>query len=137
MSLFDYYQPVPCLHCPACGLPLEGEWQGKDSARAMFVWQQGTAAPIAQRVDDDIRWSEGELSRFRLPPVFEIYTHCCGGQFPVQAECKAVDGVWSDTVVETAANARQRESERKSDFKARLRWLSGGNTGASDDSPSA
>src|SRR5688572_28673342 len=130
MSLFDYYQPVPDLCCPACGRTLEGEWQGKDGSRAMFVWRQGTAAPIEQRVDDDIRWSAAELSRFRLPPTFEIYTRCCGS-FPVEAECKTLDGIWSDTTLVTAGNARQRKSERRSDFKARLRRLAGANTGGS------
>jgi hypothetical protein len=132
MSLFDYYQPEPRLHCPVCRRPLESEWQGKDGSCAMFVWRQGTAAPIEQRVDDDIRWSENELSRFRLPPMFLIRTRCCGGQFAVEAECKTTDGVWSNTILVTAANARQRKVERKRDFNARLRWLAGVNSGKSE-----
>jgi len=96
----------------------------------MFVWRQGTPAPVEQRADDDIRWSEKELSRFRLPPTFEIYTRCCG-QFAVEAECKTVDGTWSETALVTAATARQRKEERASDFKARLRWLAGAKTGGS------
>jgi len=129
MSLFDYYQPVPSLRCPACNRPLEREWQGKDGSRAMFVWRQGAAAPVEQRVDDDIRWSEDKLSRFRLPLTFQIYTSCCGGRFAVEAECKTTDGVWSETILVTAANARQRKEERRSDFNARVRWLAGAKSG--------
>jgi hypothetical protein len=91
----------------------------------MFVWRQGTAAPIEQRVSDDIRWGEEELARFRLPPSFVIRTRCCDGRFAVEAECKTSDGTWLETTVVTAMNARQRKEERKADFKARVRWLAG------------
>ena len=52
-----------------------------------------------------------------------IYTPCCGGRFFVTAHCKAPEGVWSTTVLETAANARQRREERRAEFKSRLAWL--------------
>lgn len=127
MSLFDYYQPVPELHCPACGQALEAEWQGMGGGCAMLVWRQGNAAPIEQRVSDDIRWAESELSRFRLPPSFVIRTHCCSPRFAVEAKCKTSDGTWSETRVVNAANARQGKEERAADFNDRLRWLAGNN----------
>ncbi len=29
MGMFDYYEPAPAIHCPACNAELK-EWQGKD-----------------------------------------------------------------------------------------------------------
>ena len=91
----------------------------------MFVWRQGSVAPIEQRVSDDVRWGKEELSRFRLPPSFVIRARCCSERFTVEAECKTHDGKWSEATVVTAKNARQHKAEPEADFKDRVRWLAG------------
>ena len=125
MALFDYYQPATVTRCPACNRALEEEWQGYDGPCLMFVWRQGIAAPIDQRIDPDIRRGYEEMPSLRLPPTFVIRTHCCCGPFDVEAECQCLDGKWSEMTLITAQNARQRKEERRADFKARLRWLEG------------
>ena len=124
MGMFDYYQPDPGLACSVCGSPLTG-WQGKGGPCALLVWRQGTAAPIDQAVPQETKGRPSVIDSLRLPDQFEIYTECCGGRFFATALCAAPDGVWSTTVLETAANARQQPHERAEDFKARLRWLKG------------
>jgi hypothetical protein len=122
MGMFDYYEPDPALVCSVCGASLTG-WQGKDGPCALLVWRQGMAGPVDQAVPNDDKGDPAVLKRLRLPRQFEIYTQCCGGSFFVWASCVALDGVWSTTVLETAANVRQRSYERREDFNARLGWL--------------
>jgi hypothetical protein len=125
MAMFDSFEPIPALMCPVCGGRLAG-WQGKDGPNLLLVWRQGTATPVDQSVPDENKGEPAALDSLRLPPQFEIYAPCCGGRFFVTAFCAAPDGVWSMTVLETAANARQRREERRGDFKARLAWLQRG-----------
>ena len=67
MGMFDYYIPDPPIPCPRCGKPLEG-WQGSnDPNPALLVWKQGIAAPIDQRVDDEIRGHPEVVRAARLP----------------------------------------------------------------------
>jgi hypothetical protein len=89
----------------------------------LLRWRQGVASPIDQDVPDENRGDRGVINSLRLPREFEIYTPCCGDRFFATAFCTAPDGVWSTTVLETAANARQRSYERRADFEARLAWL--------------
>lgn len=98
MGLFDYYEPDPPILCPKCGAPLSG-WQGKDVHPALFVWRQGVAAPVDQRVDPDIRALPERMATFRVSPEFWIYGgECeCGYRFDDSrfgVRCTAPDGVW-------------------------------------------
>jgi len=49
MGLIDYYEPDPPIECPKCGG--QSGWQGYDAHAACFVWLQGVAAPMEQRVE--------------------------------------------------------------------------------------
>ena len=124
MGMFDLYKPDPALGCPACGEPLR-KWQGKDGPCSLLVWRQGVAAPVDQAVPEENRGDRSVIESLRLPREFEIYTGCCGGRFFAIALCGAPDGVWSTAVLETAANTRQRQEERREGFTARLLWLRG------------
>jgi hypothetical protein len=81
------------------------------------------ASPVGQDVTDESKGDRDVIDSLRLPREFEIYTPCCGRTFFATAFCSAPEGVWSTTVLETAANARQRPQEQRADFKARLAWL--------------
>ena len=96
MSMFDWYIPSdPETACPHCGTGLQ-EWQGKSGPCAMFVWEQGRGHPIDQKIgDDEVRWSEEELSRFKLPDTFIIESFDCPNHKPVVAECACESGVWT------------------------------------------
>ena len=74
-GMFDHYHPKPALLCPICGA--SGlEWQGKDGPCALFVWEQGQAAPVDHRVDDECKISLDDRAEIRLPIRFEIYAKC-------------------------------------------------------------
>ncbi len=124
MSLLDHFEPDPPLTCPACGAELQG-WQGKEGECAMLVWRQGHAGPVDQEVPDEIKGYPEVIGALRLPEEFEIYTQCCGGSFFITAYCEAPNGLWSRTELETAETARQGPSERRGEFKRRVRWLRG------------
>jgi hypothetical protein len=124
MGMFDRYRPSELLACPVCGTPLQ-QWQGKDGPCGLFVWQQGHTAPIAQEADDDSRLSDDALVVWRLPESFTIYSYDCSCPFPVEAIGMTSYGTWATTELVTAANAQQRSSETRAQFKARLRWLQG------------
>jgi hypothetical protein len=121
--MFDYYRPQPSLACPACGATLN-EWQGYDGPCGLFVWEQGTAAPIDQVVSLDVRLDPIDRQRIRLPGSFLIRARCCSPQFAVEAVCRTHNGVWETTAVTTAANATQHKEETRAAFAARLKWLS-------------
>lgn len=109
MGLYDYYEPDPPIDCPKCGGQLSN-WQGSDGRPALFVWRQGIAAAIEQRVDSDCRVAPEELAQFRLPPEFWIYGgECkCGYQFDdsrFSVRCTAPDGVWRTAEVEPPPTA--------------------------------
>lgn len=122
MTMFDWYEPQPALACPVCGQPLH-EWQGYDGPCGLLVWRQGLAAAIAQRVDGEVRWSDDERQRRRLPAAFCISSVDCGCPFPVEAIGRTEQGLWTRTELVTAATAHQRPQERRATFQARLRWL--------------
>jgi hypothetical protein len=98
MGMFDWYRPTGDLKCPACGRPLT-TWQGKDGPRALFVWQQGEAAPVAQEADDDVQLAKGERQGIRLPSRFTIYSYDCPDHHPVDADCVCVGEVWATTSI--------------------------------------
>ena len=104
MGLFDYYEPDPPIECPKCGGQLSG-WQGKDVFPALFVWRQGIAAPVDQRVDPDIRALPERMATLRVSREFWIYGgECkCGYCFDnsgFSVRCTAPDGVWRTTEIE-------------------------------------
>jgi hypothetical protein len=104
MGLFDYYEPDPPIECPKCGGRLVG-WQGRDTLPALFVWRQGVAEPIDQRVDPDIRALPEKMAALRVSSEFWIYGgECeCGFRFDnarFRVRCTAPDGVWRTTEIE-------------------------------------
>ena len=95
MGMFDYYEPQPPIQCESCGRIVK-EWQGKDGPNALFVWRQGFAAPVEQKVDEECKLSPQELAKWRLPPQFSI--------MPVGVNCRncaregigrVENGVWT------------------------------------------
>ena len=128
MGMFDHYIPDPPLRCPVCGSSPD-DWQGKDGPNALMVWRQGIVAPVDQAIEDEeVRLEPHRLAEFRLPKIFLIYEYCCGGRYPLEANCRTTDGVWSSIELVTADRAVQYKEERRADFKARIRWLSGKGT---------
>jgi hypothetical protein len=96
-SMFDWYEPSPPLSCPRCAAPLDG-WQGKYATCDQWVWRQGHAAPIDQRVDPERR---ADREAGRLPARFEMHTLCAQGHH-VEAIGDAPDGTWTRTTLVTA-----------------------------------
>lgn len=94
--MFDWYEPVPSLRCPFCDFVLTG-WQGKQAAACLFVWRQGEARPVDQRVDTDARASADVVARAALPETFRIYTNCPNDGQPLEAVGRCTDGVWTET----------------------------------------
>lgn len=125
--MFDFYHPESAIACHVCGKLLT-EWQGKDGPCGLFVWREGVAAPTDQLVSDDVRLEPAALERVRLPASFTIYDYCCSPQFRVEARCSAPEGAWTSTEPVTAQNAVQGKGETQAAFKARLKWLSSGNS---------
>jgi hypothetical protein len=99
MGMFDWYEPAGEIRCPECGVVLT-EWQGKEGPNGLFVWAQGRPTPIDQRVDDETKWSPEEMLRFRLPARFTIWSYDCELHQPIEADCRAPDGIWNETIVE-------------------------------------
>jgi hypothetical protein len=97
VGTFDWYEPCPPLSCPRCAAPLDG-WQGKDGDCDLWVWRQGHATPIDQRVDPEWR---SRRDPGRLPARFEIYTTCSRGHH-IEAFGDALDGTWTGTTLITA-----------------------------------
>ena len=105
MGMFDYFIPDPPIECPRCDGFLTG-WQGKHSGDiGLFVWQQGKATPLDQKVDPEARASELTLGGMRLAPEFDIYGgECtqCGFKWWDSAwrvHCQTEAGVWTQTEI--------------------------------------
>lgn len=96
MGMFDCCRPAAELRCPACQRVLQ-EWQGKDGPRALFVWVEGTAAPVSQEVSHDVRLHPPQLQAQRLPPSFGIYSSDFPDHHPIAADGVAPEGVWLAT----------------------------------------
>ena len=94
--MFDYYRPASDLRCPLCLRPLR-EWQGKDGPNALFIWVEGTAWPVDQAVDEDVRLTREQRQGVALPSRFVIYSYDCPDHQPIEAEGTVLNGVWSQT----------------------------------------
>jgi hypothetical protein len=108
MGMFDWYQPVGTFECPVCHTPLH-EWQGKDAQCALYVWQQGVAAPVDQACDEECRGLPEVVQADRLPESFHIYSYDCD-RHRVNAMCKTIDGVWSETRISEVVDSPTRHS---------------------------
>ncbi len=123
MGMFDWYQPSASFNCPSCGRPLS-DWQGKDGPNALLVWREGAAAPVDQRVDDDVQGLASTIAALRLPAEFIIYTTCCG-RFPVEAICATESETWMRTrLAEPADVDRMHYADPREVRDARKRQLS-------------
>ena len=100
MGMFDWFVPSGAPRCPECGSVL-AQWQGKDGPCALFVWEQGHAAPVDQPLGE-FAIEVAEREQLRLPERFVIYSYDCEQHQPVEAVCACVDGVWSSTEIEGA-----------------------------------
>src|SRR5262245_43684927 len=99
MSMFDWYYPATGRKCPVCGNLLR-EWQGKDGPNGLFEWKEGVRSPVGQVVDEDARIDRQARERLGLPDRFVIYSYDCPDHQPIEANCRASDGAWSDTEVQ-------------------------------------
>jgi hypothetical protein len=93
--MFDYYRPAGDVRCPTCQRALH-EWQGKDGPNGLFVWAQGKRHPVDQLVGEESRLTTDERERLSLPPRFVIYSFDCPEHRPVEADCRAPTGVWTE-----------------------------------------
>lgn len=118
MGMFGYYIPKPDVSCPACGAS-NLEWQGKDGPRGLFVWQQGQAAPVDQKVDEECAISLEARAEYRLPSRFEIYTDCDCPTF-LTAVGTTEAGAWTRTELLTPTNAVAYPGESEREFRKRL-----------------
>jgi hypothetical protein len=98
MGMFDWYEPASNLKCPKCGESLL-EWQGKDAYNALLVWREGIAQAVDQRVPHGVKGVPSVIAALRLPSQFSIYSYDCSCRVPVEANCSAVEGVWTSTVI--------------------------------------
>lgn len=96
MGMFDWYEPVPALHCPSCGGGLS-DWQGQEAENALLVWRQGEPHPVEHRVDEDSRFSDEELRQCRLPCRFSFGTQCPSDGKWISAEGLCEEGIWMTT----------------------------------------
>jgi len=112
MGMFDYYRLADEQRCPLCQHKLV-EWQGTDGPCALFVWAEGSAAPIKQDVPEEVRLDPPDLQAQRLPPSVTIHSYDCPDHQPIGADCLAPDGVWS------ATKLRPYIGRRRSPFKSR------------------
>jgi hypothetical protein len=96
MGMFDWYRPDPPIACPECGRELS-DWQGKDGPCGLMVWSQGVAHPIDQPVEEECRWSDEELRRFRLPSSVAIYAS--DEQHWIDARAIVENGTWRRTEI--------------------------------------
>jgi hypothetical protein len=118
MGMFDHYRPKPEIACPVCGA--SGlEWQGKDGPCALFVWEQGEAAPVDQIASDDCKLPPDRRATWRLPARFEIYAQCQCPTF-LAAVGVAAGGVWTRTELLTPTNAIAYPDESERQFRKRL-----------------
>ncbi len=97
MGMFDWYEPRASVVCRECGNDVR-EWQGKGGPNALLVWVKGERHAVDQRVDDDTRTDEATRRSLRLPDNFIISGWCPNGH-RVDAACRTIDGVWTETVV--------------------------------------
>lgn len=106
MGLMDWFVPDPPIACASCGKTVK-VWQGKEGPQMMAVWKQGSAHPVEQRVDEEIRWSKTELERFSLPERFHITGHC-EEDHVTHVACECSDGIWIRSSVDPDPAATRR-----------------------------
>jgi hypothetical protein len=98
MGLFDTYRPAAEQRCPVCQTPLH-MWQGKDGPCGLFVWAENMPAPVDQEAGEECNLEPHDRERVRLPSRFIIYSYDCPEHSPIEAECRAPEGAWTDTIV--------------------------------------
>jgi hypothetical protein len=98
MSLFDSYRPATQQRCPVC-LRLVHKWQGKDGPNGLFVWREGLLSPVEQNAAKEACLDQSTRERLRLPARFVIYSYDCPDHQPIEADCRAPEGVWTETII--------------------------------------
>jgi hypothetical protein len=111
MGMFDWYEPSDELTCPECQIALK-VWQGKDGPCGLFVWREGHAQAVDQRVDSDVKLDPSARASWRLPERFEIYSYDCG-RHRVEATGTCEEGTWVATQVEHVAHVRAIQPPRR------------------------
>ena len=97
MSFFDYFEPVPKRRCQICFNTLS-DWQG-EGLGGFFLWRQGAAKPVDQKVDDEVKCSPDYRDRQRLPECFIFHTDCKTCNIPITAEGLSIQGAWRYTLI--------------------------------------
>jgi hypothetical protein len=118
MGMFDHYRPTPQIACPICGAS-NLEWQGKSGPCALFIWEQGHAAPVDQIGSDDFKLPPEKRATWRLPERFEIYAQCRCPTF-LTAVGFTIQGVWTQTEILTPKNAVAYPDESEREYRRRL-----------------
>jgi hypothetical protein len=121
MGMFDHYRPKPGFVCSVCRAS-HLEWQGKEGPCALFVWEQGTSAPVDQLAEDECKISWEERAGFQLPVRFEIYAECSCPTL-LYAVGFTEDGVWTRTELLSPANAVPYPHESECEFRKRVAAL--------------
>jgi len=91
----------------------------------LFVFRQGVAGAVDQRVDDGSRLAGEHLVAQRLPDEFFVRAFDCGCPFSTELLCIASPEVRQSSELFTGSDADQlqRGPERREQWQARSRWL--------------
>ena len=108
--MFDWFEPSDHFRCPLCADSLDG-WQGKDGPCGLFVWREGVAHPVDQRIDEEVALEPDRRAEMALPETFEIYTYC-SNHHRVSMTCRCQDGVWSQNGPLTAKALKKNNRAR-------------------------
>jgi hypothetical protein len=103
--MFDYYIPVPPIHCPVCAEPLK-DWQGKAGPCLLLTWKQGSRFPIKHELGDCVENDKEFLESCNLPQAFEFYTDGCNCKRSIRAYGFCEKGAWVRSEIVTHLNWR-------------------------------
>lgn len=98
MGMLDYFQPVPPIKVG--NTELSG-WQGKGGPCALYVWRQGSPAPVEHAVDEEWKEKPEVMVSCRLPDgESEIYTTHPDDRRWIVAKIIVRGGIWAETKLE-------------------------------------
>lgn len=99
-------------------------WNGRgwEGGCALFVREQGQAAPVDQLVSQECKGTPEQAARSRLPVRFEIYAECRCPTF-LRAVGVTEQGVWARTELLDPVNAVAYPDESEREFSRRREAL--------------
>ena len=129
MTFCDHFIPSDEIRCFVCDDVLT-DWDGFDGPCVDLTFRQGIAIP---ELPDwkDIPTESGRpildpnVVEERLPNEFVIYSHSCGCDFGNRARVFSENGVWvrCELITGSPEDRILLGSERKQDFRRRMKWL--------------